>query len=171
MESGIAILFGTFLVLSSYKVYNKLFVYKDRTHSIEKITSSDYAIDPHLANKSYYGRSQFLDGYYDKVMQNIGKKDDLRYVKNVFDKNYNEYRNKITDAVYDDSIRKEQNDIDFNKFANSNKPVYDPKDITNYVDTQRFKYQFPIEDGVEYINDKLSKIMSRGNFPLPQNNF
>ncbi len=176
MEMGIAVLFGVFIVANTYSVYNKLYSYHDKTESIQKLNSVEFNIPVHLAQKAYKNKNLVLDGYYNDSIKMAGKNhNNMDVPVQLFHRNYSDYQSNLTNKILTDSIRNNQEDLDIKKNKLSNKMRLDPKDITNFVDTQgfnrRYKYEFPIEMGINRINIILGKLFGNNKSPTPPYNF
>lgn len=157
MEVIILLALFLFFFLNGTQVKNKLFVYKDDTENIQKSNYRENQFDPHLMNISYYGLRKELDGFVDKNMMNDKN---LEYTLNKSKSTYNEYVNKIVQPIFEDDIRKDKTDIQYNIFLKQDKqnPKYDNHNIRNFYNTQKFQYEFPTEYGIDYINGVINRV-------------
>ena len=168
MEVIIGIGFIGFMWLTGYQMYHKTFVYHDETAAIEKDVANYEQVDPHIMDQAYYGQNKFLDSFYDKEMHNTN----LDYVVTKTNQVYNGYVNNIIGAVFRDDIRNEKDELAYNVWSHQDKNgKYDLENITNYIDTQRFKYELPIESGTDYLNHIINSVQGNSHYQQPQNTY
>lgn len=174
MEIFILIAFITFIWLTSNEIWNKTFVFKDETAQIEVSNAKEEQIDPELMSTAYFAENKFLDSIYDKDMQVAGSTDDLSYVVQKSNQVYDDYVNNLVSYVWRDDLTNDKTDLAYQVYYNSSSMgKYDVHNISNFVDTHRFTYELPVENGTDWLNNTFSIISGNEmkQFEKPDDNF